>query len=195
MDQAESRFETDELVKIKKEFERLSKDDVLGKRKLLEYFRMLEIQDTYLSDELFFLIKNSQHANSPIDYGKFINFVSIVAKGSREEKLLMFFGFFDKSSEGKISKDDMKAHVSGTILSLQAVRFELEEVERLKQSVAQAPEAEIEQALDLLVNDIFREFSGNQEELSYEEWKKWFCTLEGVEELLGRNKIHVPRPH
>lgn len=56
---AEARFTKEELIKIQKEFERLSKDDVIGKRKLLEYFRMIEIQDTYLSDEVFFMIKNS----------------------------------------------------------------------------------------------------------------------------------------
>ena len=84
---AEARFSKEELIKIQKEFERLSKDDVIGKRKLLEYFRIIEIQDTYLSDEVFFMIKNSHQANSPIDYVKFIHFVSIVAKGDREEKL------------------------------------------------------------------------------------------------------------
>lgn len=40
---AEERFTKEELIKIQKEFERLSKDDVIGKRKLLEYFRMIEI--------------------------------------------------------------------------------------------------------------------------------------------------------
>ena len=47
----------------------------------------MEIQDTYLSNEIFFMIKNSSKLNSPVDYSKFINFVSIVAKGSSEEKL------------------------------------------------------------------------------------------------------------
>ena len=47
----------------------------------------MEIQDTYLSNEIFFMIKNSSKLNSPVDYPKFINFVSIVAKGSSEEKL------------------------------------------------------------------------------------------------------------
>jgi hypothetical protein len=60
---------------------------VIGKRKLLEYFRMVEIQDTYLANEVFFMIKNSSQLNSPIDYSKFINFVSIISKGTREEKL------------------------------------------------------------------------------------------------------------
>ena len=40
---AEDRFKKEELIKIKKEFERLSKDDVIGKRKLLEYFKLIEI--------------------------------------------------------------------------------------------------------------------------------------------------------
>ena len=135
----------EELSKIKKEFERLSKDNVIGKRKLLEYFKLLEIQDTYLANEVFFMIKNSSQLNSPIDYSKFINFVSIVAKGHEEEKLQLLYTFFDRSVESKITKEDLKAHISGTILSMQSVQFEgLEELEKLKQSIATAPEAEID---------------------------------------------------
>jgi Ca2+-binding EF-hand superfamily protein len=80
---AESRFTQEELSRIKKEFDKLSKDQVIGKRKLLEYFRLMEINDTYLTNELFFMIKNSSTLNSPVDYKKFINFVSIIAKGTR----------------------------------------------------------------------------------------------------------------
>ena len=116
--EAEARFQTEELSKIGKEFERLSKDNVIGKRKLLEYFRLIEIQDTYLANEIFFMIKNSSKLNSPIDYTKFINFVSIVAKGSSEEKLQLLYTFFDKSPDMKITKEDLKAHISGTILSM-----------------------------------------------------------------------------
>jgi len=48
----------------------------------------------------------------------------------------LLFTFFDKSVDSKITKDDLKAHISGTILSMQGVRFDLEDVERLKLSVA-----------------------------------------------------------
>ena len=144
---AEGRFTHEELSKIKKEFERLSKDNVIGKRKLLEYFKLLEIQDTYLASEVFFMIKNSSQLNSPIDYSKFINFVSIVAKGSEEEKLQLLYTFFDRSVESKITKEDLKAHISGTILSMQSVSFnEMPELEKLKQSIAMAHESEIDQA-------------------------------------------------
>jgi len=102
------------------------------------------------------MIKNSRELNGPIDYAKFINFVSIVAKGSREDKLKHLYTFFDKSVEKKITKEDLKAHISGTILSMQRVGFDLDDVEKLKQSVAQAPESEIDAALDLLVQEIFQ---------------------------------------
>jgi Ca2+-binding EF-hand superfamily protein len=141
---AEKRFDSEELNKIKKEFERLSKDDVIGKRKLLEYFKMVEIQDTYLSDEVFFMIKNSSQANTPVTYSKFINFVSVVARGTPEEKLQLLYTFFDKSVDSKITKDDLKAHISGTIISMQSVRFDADEIERLKHSVTQSSENEID---------------------------------------------------
>ena len=125
--------------------------------------------------------------NSPIDYSKFINFVSIVAKGTEEEKLTLLYSFFDRSAESKITKEDLKAHISGTIISMQAVQFDgLAELEQLKQSIASAPEGEIDQALDILVQEIFRTGAGNQEELSYTEWKKWFSELEGVNDVLLR---------
>ena len=130
---AESRFTPDELTKIQKEFQRLSKDNVIGKRKLLEYFRLSEIQDTYLSNEVFFMIKNSSKLNSPIDYSKFINFVSVVAKGSRDEKLQLLYTFFDKQQDNKITKEDLKAHISGTIISMQSVTFDLADIDKIKQ--------------------------------------------------------------
>ena len=134
------------------------------------------------------MIKNSSQLNSPIDYSKFINFVSIVAKGSEEEKLQLLYTFFDRSIEAKITKEDLKAHISGTILSMQSVQFDdLPELEQLKRSIAQAPEAEIDQALDLLVQDVFQQSSGNQEELSFDEWKKWFKSLNGINEMLIRD--------
>ena len=66
--EAESRFTKVELAQIKKEFDKNSKDQIIGKRKLIEFFRITELTDTYLSNELFNVIKNSQRLNYPIDY-------------------------------------------------------------------------------------------------------------------------------
>lgn len=98
----------------------------------------MEINDTYLTNELFFMIKNSSALNSPVDYKKFINFVSVIAKGSRQEKLQLLFFFFDKTPDGRISKEELKAHISGTILSLAGLTFDDSGVESLKQSICRA---------------------------------------------------------
>ena len=57
--EAESRFTKVELAQIKKEFDKNSKDQIIGKRKLIEFFRITELTDTYLSNELFNVIRNS----------------------------------------------------------------------------------------------------------------------------------------
>ena len=57
--ESESRFTPNELEQIQREFEKNSKDKIIGKRKLIEYFRLMEISDTYLSNEFFNIIKNS----------------------------------------------------------------------------------------------------------------------------------------
>ena len=45
---------------------------------------------------------------------------------------------------------------------MQSVQFEgLEELEKLKQSIAVAPENEIDQALDIMVQEIFVNAAGN----------------------------------
>ena len=46
--------------------------------------------------------------------------------------------------------------------------------------------------MDILVQDIFQTYSGNQEELSYDEWKRWFVSLEGVNEVLNQQNNSRP---
>lgn len=144
----------------------------------------MEISDTYLTNELFFMIKNSSALNSPVDYKKFINFVSVIAKGSRQEKLQLLFFFFDKTPDARITKEELKAHISGTILSLAGLTFDDPGVESLKQSICRAQEAHIEAAMDLVVEEIFQKYSNNQEELTFDEWQQWFINLEGMKEVL-----------
>ena len=83
--EAESRFTKQELDQIRQEFEKNSKDNIIGKRKLIHFFRLTEIQDTYLTNQMFTVMKNSDRLNQPIDYSKFIIFVAILAKGNIHE--------------------------------------------------------------------------------------------------------------
>ena len=51
----------------------------------------------------------------------------------------------------RISKEDLKIHISGTILSMVNVEFEDAYVEGLKQAICRSDEGLIDDALDLLV--------------------------------------------
>ena len=44
---------------------------------------------------------------------------------------------------------------------MQGISMDINDFEKLKQSIASAPESELEQALDILVQDIFQNYSGN----------------------------------
>ena len=71
-------------------------------------------------------------AHTGIDLEKFINCVSIFAKGTKQEKLQLLYTFFDKGTDVHLSKEDLKAHISGTILSMQGVSFDDVDLEKLK---------------------------------------------------------------
>ena len=87
---------------------------------------MMELESTYLANEIFEMIKNSNMGtHSPIDREKFLNFVAIISKGTEDEKLELLYTFFDKGRDAKITKEDLKAHMIGTILSMQGIPFEL----------------------------------------------------------------------
>lgn len=87
----------------------------------------------------------------------------------------------DSDSQGagvydpRITKDDLKIHISGTILSMMNVNFNDTYVEGLKQSICRQEETIIDDALEILVEEIFDFVDANKDEgLSYEEWCEWF---------------------
>lgn len=252
--EAENRFSQSEVAQIKREFDKNSKDQIIGKRKLIEFFRFNEISDSYITNELFNIIKNSNRLNSPIDYQRFISFIAILIKGSRYEKLLLIFSIFGKGipcehnqitgkhnpssklggeessvfesesiltdNEGKngkifndngslikdndsnfdeddddeesevrdprVTKEDMKLHISGTILSMVNVNFENGAIEGLKQQICRSEEELIDDALDILVEEIFDKYaiSNKDDGLNFEEWCEWFTTLDGCSDML-----------
>lgn len=64
----------------------------------------------------------------------------------------------------RITKDDLKIHISGTILSMMNVNFNDSYVEGLKQSICRQDESLIDEALELLVDEIFDKVDSNKDE-------------------------------
>jgi hypothetical protein len=88
--------------------------------------------------------------------------------------------------EPRISKEDIKLHISGTILSMVNVNFEDPQIEMLKQSLVKSEENLIDDALDLMVDEIFDTYalSNKDDGLNFEEWSQWFTSLDGINEML-----------
>ena len=88
--------------------------------------------------------------------------------------------------EPRISREEIKLHISGTILSMVNVSFEDTQIEAIKHSLAGNEEGLIDEALDLWVDEIMQTFavSSKDDGLNFEEWCRWFTSLDGVNEML-----------
>ncbi|CAI2379664.1 unnamed protein product [Moneuplotes crassus] len=182
---SEARFLPNELAMIKKEFDKLSKDQVIGKQKLFKFLRITDISETFLTDQLFYVMKNSPELNSPIDWQKFISFLSIFLKGSEEEKLKLIFLFFDRSRKYTITKEEMQVVISSTILSMMSIPYEDRSIESVRNNLLTQNESTIDAALNIVVDEIFSKYSSSGDELTFDEWCNWFKEMDGVSEILN----------
>ena len=114
--------------------------------------------------------------DSPIDWTKFISFISILVKGTREEKLKLFYLLFEKNTSlggGKprnfgddstpgISKEELMMNIQSTILSMLSVTFEDPAIERIKADVMKQNEQWIDSALAVSILQYTLFFNSNK---------------------------------
>ena len=168
---------------------------MIGKQKLFKFLRITEISETFLTDQLFYIIKNSPELNSPIDWQKFISFLSIFLKGTQEEKLRLLFLFFDRNRKFSVTKDEMTVCISSTILSMMNINYQDPTIDKAYNDVHQIAlkqnETIIDSALSLMVDEIFMQFSASGDELTFEEWCNWFKSLDGMKEILEYRSVSI----
>mmetsp|Transcript_17061 Transcript_17061/g.15009 ORF Transcript_17061/g.15009 Transcript_17061/m.15009 type:complete len:146 (+) Transcript_17061:293-730(+) len=136
-------------------------------------------------------MKNSPELNSPIDWQKFISFLSIFLKGSEEEKLKLIFLFFDRGRKYSLTKEEMQVVISSTILAMMNIPYEDKShpkspnyIELARDDLLRQNESTIDAALNIVVDEIFQ-YSASGDELTFEEWCNWFKSLDGVKEILN----------
>jgi len=185
---AEARFSKEELHIIRKDFDRLSKNQVIGKRKLLEYFKVGEIENTPLAATIFAMIKNDNQEKVLIDWQKFINIIAILSKGARMEKLQLIYRLFEKSPSSRITRIELKYAIGSIMLSMMYVKFEDPEIEKLKQFISKMGDFQIEQTIEVYVDEILSRYcqgqSGVSDDMSFIEWTNWVTDLNGINEIL-----------
>ncbi len=109
------------------EFEMQSKDNKMGKKKLLEYFGLIELDNYKLGNHFFQCVKStlSRKKTGPyLDYSKFIKTLSMLSGNNEEGRLNFMYSIFDVDLNGKIEKEEMRNILHMYLESLMAISYE-----------------------------------------------------------------------
>lgn len=109
--QKRNGFKQAELETITQNFEYYSKDNIMGRQKLLQYFNMEQLEDTGLGNQFFQCAKNTfsqKQTGSFLDYSKFLKTISMLGKEGQQGRLNYIYQIFDLDLMGKVEKSEMK---------------------------------------------------------------------------------------
>jgi Ca2+-binding EF-hand superfamily protein len=182
------RLSEQEIQFVKKNYDKLSINEVIGKNKLLEYFNLLDFKDTPLASGMLYLLKNTNDSqNGLVTWDKFISFVTILSKGTKEERLQLIFKLFDSTSNAEVTKKSVKDAITSLLFSLLKNSYDEKSVENMRQSYFKGTEQQHQAAIDLYVDEIFAAFSSKDkpDALTYSQWCSWICSLTGMETILA----------
>jgi len=83
----------------------------MAKRKLLDYFGLMELDNTKFANRFFNVIKRSNakiRDFSPyLNYAKFISSISILTKGEKKDRLKFIYSIFDLDEDKYIEREEM----------------------------------------------------------------------------------------
>eukprot|EP00826_Nyctotherus_ovalis_P019851 TRINITY_DN1616_c0_g5_i1.p1 TRINITY_DN1616_c0_g5~~TRINITY_DN1616_c0_g5_i1.p1 ORF type:complete len:305 (-),score=90.84 TRINITY_DN1616_c0_g5_i1:138-992(-) len=177
-----------ELELINAEFGKLARNQVIGKRKILQYFGLQELENTVLSTALLLLVKQKKEdsENNFIDWPKFLRFVVVLAKGTRAERLKLFYGLFNPALTPQMTKKQFKQSFMSIMYALSQVTYENTQVEAFKNSILGATEGQLELGIDLYIDEIFEEYGTKTiaDTLTYKQWCNWVSELCGMDIIL-----------
>ena len=160
----------------------------MAKRKLLDYFGLMELDNTKFANRFFNVIKSSNSKIrdfSPyLNYAKFISSISLLTKGDRKDRLKFIYSIFDLDEDKYIEREEMLNIFMSFFEAMNRVHFQAPDLDLLKTKINEAHEKHIKEALESIVDDIYTKHSHKPDILFYDEWQEWFLTLEGMTEVL-----------
>jgi Ca2+-binding EF-hand superfamily protein len=145
------RLSPNELKRIKTEFKAHSnKMDIMTKRSFYEYFKIEELQRTYIGERLYNIVSKG----SSIDLPKFIEAVAILSKGSDQERFEFFFKIFDIEASSRADSNIVCKTYLSLINSMIDVDMDNEELTSLQRQVAKLTPQQREEAVHSIVYDM-----------------------------------------
>jgi hypothetical protein len=189
------RLKEEELEIIDTEFNKLARNQVIGKRKILQYFDLQELEGSVLSTAFLFLMKQQKEegGNSFVDWPKFLSFVVTLSRGTKPERLRLLYGLFNPTYSAQMTKKQFKQSFISILHSLAQVPYENPKVEGFKGSILRAPETQLDSAVDLYIEEIFEEYGSKAtaDIITYKQWCAWISELCGMDVLLD---AHIEPP-
>ena len=182
------RLTEEELELIDTEFNKMARNQVIGKRKILQYFNIQELEGTVLSTAFLFLMKqkNEESGNNFVDWPKFLSFVVTLSRGTKAERLKLFYGLFNPTYSSHMTKKQFKQSFTSILHSLSQITYENQKVEMFKSTMLKATDAQLDSSIDIYIDEIFEEYGSKAAPdcLTYKQWCAWISDLCGIDMLL-----------
>jgi hypothetical protein len=128
-----------------------------------------------------------------MDYAKFFQFVAIFTKNStldnvslKDLRMRFIFNLIDIDGSNDINRLEFRNILTSFTEMILVCKFDSDGInERIKNlSMEAANLSLIEKVLDMYVDEVFNQFSYTGEFLTYEEWQKWFFSINGSEKII-----------
>jgi len=103
--QKSTHFEQRELKLMWKQFRRETPLGVINQTEFKEVMKQMGVVDSFLQDLIFNVFDEDK--NGSINFQEFVCALSVMTRGSPDEKLEFAFSMYDLDGNGTISKDEM----------------------------------------------------------------------------------------
>ena len=144
-------FTTEEIKELRKAYRRhANRMEFMTRRGFFEYFRLQELEDTFLADRLYAAFAGS--GTGSIDFKKFLVATATLAKGSARDRADFFFKLFDFRNAKSVALADFKRLLFSLLNSM--LELETPELAALQEDVLALTPQEREEALDEVLADI-----------------------------------------
>jgi len=166
-----------------------------------QFWSFLDLEFIYNTKfaKIFYKVAAEFNDNSKLeylkfmDYAKFFQFVAIFTKNNnldnisiKDLRMKFIFNLFDKDGSEEVNRLEFRNLLTSFTEMILVCKFDSEGInERIKYLNTEASNLTlIEKVLDMYVDEVFNQFSYTGETLTYEEWQKWFYSINGSEKVM-----------
>eukprot|EP01094_Clydonella_sp_ATCC50884_P023383 TRINITY_DN558_c0_g1_i1.p1 TRINITY_DN558_c0_g1~~TRINITY_DN558_c0_g1_i1.p1 ORF type:complete len:194 (-),score=74.67 TRINITY_DN558_c0_g1_i1:477-1058(-) len=98
-------FDDSELQSLAKQYQKENPSGTIAKEEFIEAMEQMGVVDTFLQNTLFNVF--DANADGEISFSEFVQALSIMTRGTPNEKLRFAFKMYDIDHSGYVSRDDM----------------------------------------------------------------------------------------